>query len=458
LLQSALGGLILRPWFDATALRLLVRWYFPLSRAWAAALAADGEPERFLAAISTGKRTRPLVPRLVASMKARRIALAAAEARWEEAFFGSGPATAAAESARLAAASAMMGLRALFTPLHLEQPIPAVSWAVESEQAVYGQHGLRRRHPQRAFSERVDLAAVEASRGFVTPRGVEGWVRLPSPVAAMGDLAWARVTSPDTRRLATAGRDQPPSLIFAHGIGMEPEWWSEPRDPLSALAHDGIRVIRPEAPWHGRRRLPGYYGGEPILARGPAGLLDFFHAHVVELGHLIAWARATRGGKVALGGVSLGALTAQLVAVAAREWPEEMRPDALLLVAPSSSLAAVAFEGSLSRALGIPGALAAAGWTEAATDHWRPLLEPGGQPAVDPQRIVVVLGEFDDVTLAHGGEALVDTWAVPPANVFRCPAGHFSTSLGLSRDAQPLARLFTVLKSSPAFPVGRNRV
>ncbi len=62
---------------------------------------------------------------------------------------------------------------------------------------------------------------------------------------------------------------------------------------------EGIRVIRPEGPWHGRRRLPGTYGGEPVLARGPGGLLDYFHAHVIELGRLVAWARATRGGPVA---------------------------------------------------------------------------------------------------------------------------------------------------------------
>ena len=39
LVRSAAGGLLLRPWFDDAALRLLTQWYFPLSRGWAAALA-----------------------------------------------------------------------------------------------------------------------------------------------------------------------------------------------------------------------------------------------------------------------------------------------------------------------------------------------------------------------------------------------------------------------------------
>jgi hypothetical protein len=122
-----------------------------------------------------------------------------------------------------------------------------------------------------------------------------------------------------------------------------------------------------------------------------------------------------------------------------------MRPDALLLVAPSRSLTAVTFEGNLTRALGVPAAIRAAGWTLLELDHWRPLLEPREPPAVPPDRIVVVIGTSDDVTLAAGGDALVDAWDVPESNVFRSPAGHFSTSLGLARDTGPFRRLLEVL-------------
>ena len=73
-------------------------------------------------------------------------------------------------------------------------------------------------------------------------------------------------------------------------------------------------------------------------------------------------------------------------------------------------------------------------------------LDPLAEPAIDPSRIVVVIGRSDDVTLTAGGEALVEAWRLPEENVFRAPAGHFSTSLGLSRDGAPFRRLLQILR------------
>ena len=64
-------------------------------------------------------------------------------------------------------------------------------------------------------------------------------------------------------------------------------------------------------------------------------------------------------------------------------------------------------------------------------------------PAVNT---VVLIGLTDDVTLAAGGEALVQAWNLPEKNVFRSPAGHFSTSLGLPSDAAPFHRLLEILR------------
>jgi hypothetical protein len=444
LINRVVAGLVLRPWLDRAALKLLVSWYLPLSRAWAAALAAGGSADQFFREVPRGRRTDVLIPRLLAATENRLAALAAADSRWDDAFFGSGPATAAVEEARAAAAAALVRLKASFTPLHLERPLPAVRWAIEPPDQVARRHGQRLTSPETAFALPTTAAAPASSRGFRSRGGEEGWVRFPSPAAGMGDIAYARVSAPPGRSGEGAAAAVP-SLIFCHGIGVESEFGAEPRDPLLDLPQMGIRVIRPEAPWHGRRRLPGCYGGEPILAQGPGGMLDFFHAAVREIGLLTAWVRATRDGPVAIGGVSLGALTAQLAAVVSQGWPAEMRPDALFLVAPSRSIAAVAFDGSLSRALGVPQAMKAAGWTEEIAAAWLPLLEPAGAPAVDPDRIVVVLGEADDVTLAAGGEALAHDWQVPAENVYRCEAGHFSTSLGLRHHGLPLERLVSIL-------------
>src|SRR3546814_13550818 len=92
--------------------------------------------------------------------------------------------------------------------------------------------------------------------------------------------------------------------------------------------------------------------------------LKLFAAWGAEVSVLIDWARRQGSGSVALGGVSLGALTSQLTAVAARDWPAELRPDALLLIASSQDLKEVAFNGSLATAIGLPARLEAAGWNE----------------------------------------------------------------------------------------------
>ncbi|NIV50130.1 MAG: hypothetical protein GWN46_26755, partial [Gammaproteobacteria bacterium] len=46
-----MAGLILRPAFDRLAVPAIARLYFPLSRAWAAALEAEGDVARLIAAV-----------------------------------------------------------------------------------------------------------------------------------------------------------------------------------------------------------------------------------------------------------------------------------------------------------------------------------------------------------------------------------------------------------------------
>jgi len=182
------------------------------------------------------------------------------------------------------------------------------------------------------------------------------------------------------------------------------------------------------------------------MARGPLGMLDLLQQWVRETGQLVAWARATSRGPVAVGGVSLGAITSQLVATAATGWPAEMRPDALFLVATSGDVVNAAAEGGLGRALGAPEQLASRGWTTERLARWRPLFDPVGSPAVEPGRIVMVLGAEDVVTPFEGGVALAARWKVPRQNIFVRRQGHFSVALGLSRRTDPLRRLVELLR------------
>ena len=61
----------------------------------------------------------------------------------------------------------------------------------------------------------------------------------------------------------------------------------------------GIRVVRPEAPWHGRRVPDGLYGGEKFIATAPQGAPDLFTSAALEWSVLIDWFRRTTDAPIA---------------------------------------------------------------------------------------------------------------------------------------------------------------
>jgi len=434
--RSLAGALLYRPWFDRIAVRALTQWYFPLSRAWAAGREAAGDMEAFREALPLCPASAGLA-RALASVAALDRRCAAADSAWREAFFGAGGRDlVAVERRRRSEAARLMAGRGLFLGLRLRGGLPALRWEIASAAEVERRHGARLLPGAVAFPP-PGTTEVEASRPISLPRRREYWLRFRSP--SLGDEAWARVVEP------TGGGD-PPTLICHHGIGVEGEFWRDPHDSLNDLVDLGIRVVRPEGPWHGRRALRGFFGGEPVLARAPLGILDYFETAVAESAVLIAWARSRSRARVAVGGVSLGALVSECVACAARHWPPASRPDALLLIAPGGSFVRIALESALTRRLGVPEALAERGWSEATLARWLPLAEPNGAPAVAPSRIVAVLGAVDEVTPYDDARRLVDDWRAPAENVFVSAKGHFSLSLDAGGLERPLARLASILR------------
>ncbi len=449
-----LGALVMRPWYDRLAVKLVPHWFFPLSRAWAAALESGEDAQAFAAALGLDGFPGGLcgwrLKRALARTQELARVHAGADAHWHDLFFADEAPPAAelvaAERARRKAAHNLMAARRYF--LCIRKQTPSVRWDLPapedmpSPDSLSGDGGTCIKHP----SGPGGLPAVEQSHWVSGPFGRQCWIRFPSP-GLPGDTAWAQVYEPE-------GVENPPTLISLHGICMESEHWSESMDSIDivpTLALKGLRVIRPEGPWHGRRRLAGTFGGEPAMAQGPLGFLRLFAAWGAEVPVYVDWARRQNGGQgsgnVALGGGSLGALTSQLTAVAATDWPQDLRPDALVLVACSGSLHDVAFQGSLAAAIGLPQKLQEKGWSVADIDRYLPLMEPRGAPAMAPDRIVMALGEADDLTPFAGGLALARRWGVPPANLFLRRQGHFTVAFDLGRRPQPLDRLIEILKA-----------
>jgi hypothetical protein len=431
LIGGPFGAFLLRPWYDPVALQGVVRFFMPASRAWAAANAAQGDASAFLAALGKPRSVGPTLTRAINETFRLQSAYKMAEQAWEDAALhgANGPLLAGLEDQRMLAADAWMRARVNFLTSHLLNPFQPVKFAIRSEPEV-----------ERAHAHRLDLAKAfpgvteldgfhHTQRTSVHGRDIS-WVQFPAGVGP--GAGWTRIEEPTSRAKG--------AVVFCHGILMEREHWASMYDQAQVfLEPEGgeLAVISPEGPWHGRRMVPGYYGGEPILAHGVGGILDYFAAHVVEVGRLIAWARRTYHGPVAVAGVSLGALTAQLVTSAARYWPAEARPDATLLLTTNESLVDVTFNGSLAASLGFPAELQRAGWTTEKIDRWRPLVEPG-ESAVPPERIVCVLGKTDTVTPYQGGKRLAQRWGVPDKNVFEWTGGHFAAAFSVLRDRTPI--------------------
>lgn len=441
LVPKLVGQVFFRPWWDAVGVPAVTGLYFPLSRAWAAAVAADGDMGRFASALGIA-RAGPLLSRRASAVARLGKAYGVAEETWRQAMFATEPHGQTARAERTAitrrrdrAAFRFMGARQGFLPWL--RSLPPVAWDVAGPAEVEARRGAcLANHGGGAYAAPA-FPEISVSAPLADGRRRQSWLRYPSPM--LDDEAWAHVYEPaDTSAQTT--------VIFLHGIAVEGEMWPEAGDPFARLLERNIRVIRPTGPWHGRRMIRGYYGGEPIIARGLEGMLGAFQAWLAEIAILVRWAREQGSTTVVLGGVSLGSLTAQLAATACRRWPEAMRPDVLFLVATTGSLIDVAFDGSLAKSLGIPSRLRQAGWTDDAIAPWLPLLEPRGPSAIPAERIVMVLGQADDLTPFPGGDALARRWEIPKENLFLRHQGHFSVVLGLLCDPKPIDRLLAIVE------------
>ena len=444
-LGSPLGSLVARPWFDRAALWSLRRWYFPLSRLWAAARAAHGSPAAFYDQLGlppvAGSERR--LTEALRGFEGARASVNALEAEWRRVFFGGDPVSpdylVAVETARLDRRMAYNAQRRHFRFLLRKAPIPLVRRNIPRPADVEAVYGPVLDDVDQAFAPPDPMPEVTRSRRVPAATGTNYWLRFASPSRQTADTVYARVYEPD-------GVTDPPTLIFGHGVCVEFDHWHGLIDEVDAMCAMGIRVIRPEAPWHGRRVPDGLYSGERFIGAAPMAQLDTFTAALREWSVLVDWARQTSAGPVAMGGSSLGALMSQLAGDRARAWPARLRPDALLLITHCWKHEDAVVHGQLAKVWGMGSAIRAAGWTDDLIHRYLPMIDPGDTPVVPPERIVSVLGSRDNVTPYASGLAMIDAWGVPDENRFIWRRGHFSVPLTMIRDHSPLRRFHAILK------------
>ncbi|MDH3229155.1 MAG: hypothetical protein OEN55_05110 [Alphaproteobacteria bacterium] len=447
-LRGRFGDWVARPWLDRAAFGSLSR-YFPLSRLWAAASLADGDPGRFREEVPLGRATADgwlLEPALEGVRMARRRHRRVDQA-WRRRLFSPGPAPSArvlveTELERRAASRVWMASRGLLMPLLAATKPPPVRWSIPAVAELEDLYEPAQKDPAAFYAAPDPLPEIEQSHEVPGPEGREYWLRFASPGRATQDTAWAKVYEPEVPAADA------PTLILCHGLAVEVEMWGTGIGTPYALIRSGVRVIAPEAPWHNRRMVPGCWGGESLIATAPRGAPDLFQASLGEIAVLTGWARGQGSPVVALGGTSLGALTSQLAATQARHWPDSLRPDLLYLVATGGSVQQVAVDSELADVFGLDDALAAAGWDDAALAALQPLTDPLGPPVMSPERIVMVLGRADSVTHFDEGRDLAARWGVPSDNLFIREQGHFSIPLGLLHDDAPLRRLGALMKTA----------
>jgi pimeloyl-ACP methyl ester carboxylesterase len=332
--------------------------------------------------------------------------------------------------------------RAMFWPL-LSRQTPRVRLAIATPDEVLAAYD-HSRDTDEHFAPPAVMPAVHTSHpvpGMMGPTtSLDHWLSFRSPSPRVGDTVFARVHTP-------AGVSNPPTVILGHGVCVEFDHWHGLIDETQALVAQGIRVIRAEAPWHGRRAPAGMFGGERAIGAFPLGLVDLLVAAVQEWSVLIDWARRTSSGPVGIAGTSLGALTAQLAASVAHDWPDRLKPEALYLITHSGSMSEGILTGATASLFADPIHAAKKGWTIDLARRHLSMIDPVRPPVMAPGRIVSVLGRQDVITPFHGGETLVWRWNVPAENVFISNNGHFTIPMRLIRMTEPTARFATILKS-----------
>jgi pimeloyl-ACP methyl ester carboxylesterase len=428
--------LVARPWIDPVCLWGLKR-IFPASRAWAAAGISGGDPDRFADELDCG-RVPGMAKRIKKTVDLKRSS-DAAFARWNETVFGGNGDAVAAEERRRGAAQNWFSHRFAYLMFARRHGLPAVQLDVPTPSEVMDEFAGAINDPDPFFQLPDRLPEVERSCEVEAGNIIEYWLRFPTP-GVDHDTVYAHVYEPKQKPAGGL-----PTLIFGHGLAIETEMMKGDLRGYGALAEHGMRVILPDAPGHNRRVADGLYGGESFIIAPPSSGLRHLAQAAKEFGIIAAWARGNGSKHVAFSGMSLGALTSQVAAGRMATWPSDARPDALMLLTTTDRVSSLALDSALAVIAGLNVASEAAGWTATSFLPLAKIVDAVAIPPVDPERIVLLIGERDTVTPIDGGRRLAVKWQVPAKNLFRRDQGHFSAAFGLGADPSPFRRITEIL-------------
>ncbi|MGH6891124.1 MAG: alpha/beta hydrolase family protein, partial [Dongiaceae bacterium] len=358
---SLLLALLARPWVDRVCLWGLRR-LLPASRAWAAAAATGASRDGFARELGLlGLPMPPLLHRKLTATHRLRLLAKAAQTRWAEIAFGESEGDlAAAERERRKTAQSYMANRFRYLLFAKRHRVPAVRYRTPTPEIAIEALSQVLADPDALFQVPDSLPQIQRSGGIDHGDAIEYWLRFESGGVAdePADTAYAHVYEP--KQHGAAGL---PSFFFAHGLAMELEMMADGPRSFLGMARVGMRIVLPDGPGHNRRCKAGLYGGESFLTEPPvSGILHFVRA-AREYAALIAWCRAQGPGRISLGGISLGALTAQVAASRWRYWPAEAKPDALFLMTTTARISALPLESSLGQVADIDNEVRRRGWT-----------------------------------------------------------------------------------------------
>lgn len=446
LLTSPAGRL-----FDTRSFRRLklraVPTEFAVARVRASADRSDDAAElcrRLGVEMPTG-RARSRLERKLDAHDERRAAHERAAESWSRAFWSDDPPPMAErvgiERRRRQATGAWAMPTLAF--VRLARRVEPVGYDVPEPDAVLDRWGSALESPDELYGTPL-LVDVESSAVVAGPGTREYLLRFPAPSEHVGDTAYARVYEP------VDVEEDVPTVVFGSGLGSANDslgYWPEEEYLGRRLAPHGLRVVLPESPWSGRRERPGSYSGEPYLAGAPETVFQLYAAQVRETALLTVWARHRGSPTVAVGGMSLGGSVTAFVIGHCGQWPAEMRPDFAFPVAFSTEIDRLLRRGVLSELLGLREALDGAGWTASALAELAPLLRPGDEPGVDPERVFPFAGSEDAAAPYDLATGTLDAWDVPTANRTVRPTDHFGTYLDVLRGDEVQRRMLSTLRA-----------